>query len=632
MTDRVIIRIRLNTSLILLVFALVFFTTSWMVTLPRYHNQSSIVSTGIIPNKSWTKHINEIFKTDGIANSESINWTQIIPNAGNGCGQICEWDTPGIQSLFFQFIKKDFDCIPLWSNPEIDMGRTGLPTPLDQLSSDFLNDLTNNRTIPITPYQSLLDQSYLGGVASLPTWDAETINEWSMQCSIGVLEGNYGKSETSHLLRGLLQVPSMQTANVLVIGSENPWVEACVLAAGSTNITTLEYGRIDSRHPHVKTLTPFEMRGRYQDLSEHFDVIVTFSSVEHAGLGRYGDKLNPWGDRQAIARAWCATKPGGYLVIGVPYGHDAIEYNAHRIYGEKMYPHLVANWYQQWRADSGDQRVHVFRKSLDGKSDPGHIHPKKTFCLVGPLYGRSNNQILSISWARMLARRQKLTLMLTTSDGPDYLFRNWVNTFGNVPDVRWGGTDVTSSCEKSMSWQDAFHDMLRQKAVVPESEWPLITPLESIQAQARLWWENTGLKHGSNITVHGRSFEGTGMCQVTDHSAYPCAEEENLCDYRLHTILDRFRQYLHTGVDKRHIVLFTDGQNEEYAREYTVVEREGNLFVHMWIMVLSQIHIAHPGSTVDYVIWRWRLEYQDKQTKNKIMLPWKCYNNQSNNV
>ncbi|KAJ1487113.1 hypothetical protein T484DRAFT_1787720 [Baffinella frigidus] len=35
-----------------------------------------------------------------------------------------------------------------------------------------------------------------------------------------------------------------------------------------------------------------------------FDAVVSFSSVEHTGLGRYGDALNPWGDLQTIARAW----------------------------------------------------------------------------------------------------------------------------------------------------------------------------------------------------------------------------------------------------------------------------------------------------------------------------------------
>ena len=41
------------------------------------------------------------------------------------------------------------------------------------------------------------------------------------------------------------------------------------------------------------------------------DAVVTFSSVEHSGLGRYGDILNPWEDIIAIARAWCVTKNNG---------------------------------------------------------------------------------------------------------------------------------------------------------------------------------------------------------------------------------------------------------------------------------------------------------------------------------
>jgi hypothetical protein len=56
---------------------------------------------------------------------------------------------------------------------------------------------------------------------------------------------------------------------------------------------------------------------------------VTFSSVEHSGLGRYGDALNPWGDIIAIARAWCVTKQGGSLTIGVmyDYNNDCIRFN-----------------------------------------------------------------------------------------------------------------------------------------------------------------------------------------------------------------------------------------------------------------------------------------------------------------
>ena len=76
------------------------------------------------------------------------------------------------------------------------------------------------------------------------------------------------------------------------------------------------------------------------------DGVVTISSMEHSGLGRYGDALNPWGDLIGVARAWCVTKPGGFLLIDVP-GHpeqDAIEWNWHRVYGPVRFPLLTSNW------------------------------------------------------------------------------------------------------------------------------------------------------------------------------------------------------------------------------------------------------------------------------------------------
>jgi hypothetical protein len=74
--------------------------------------------------------------------------------------------------------------------------------------------------------------------------------------------------------------------------------------------------------------------------------------------------LNPWGDIITIAPAWCVTKDGGYLTIGVPYDFDNeyIRFNGDRGYGKIRYPYLTTNWkqfYIGWRV----QRVHVLTKS-----------------------------------------------------------------------------------------------------------------------------------------------------------------------------------------------------------------------------------------------------------------------------
>jgi hypothetical protein len=55
--------------------------------------------------------------------------------------------------------------------------------------------------------------------------------------------------------------------------------------------------------------------------------------VEHVGLGRYGDKLDPEGDLRAISELKRVISAGGNLLFVVPVGKKAeILFNAHRIY------------------------------------------------------------------------------------------------------------------------------------------------------------------------------------------------------------------------------------------------------------------------------------------------------------
>jgi len=151
---------------------------------------------------------------------------------------------------------------------------------------------------------------------------------------------------TNQLIEAV-KLANMRGKRCLVIGSETPWVEAVLLAAGADSVVTLEYGKIKSTHPKVTTMLPSEFaKGFLDGTLGNFDAVVTFSSVEHAGLGRYGDALLPWGDILAIARGWCVTKTGGDLVIAVPTGPDELMFNAHRRYGPARYPLLVSNWQQ----------------------------------------------------------------------------------------------------------------------------------------------------------------------------------------------------------------------------------------------------------------------------------------------
>lgn len=58
--------------------------------------------------------------------------------------------------------------------------------------------------------------------------------------------------------------------------------------------------------------------------------------VEHIGLGRYGDPIDPQGDIKAMKELERVLSIGGILIFVVPVGKPKIQFNAHRIYSYKQ--------------------------------------------------------------------------------------------------------------------------------------------------------------------------------------------------------------------------------------------------------------------------------------------------------
>ena len=132
----------------------------------------------------------------------------------------------------------------------------------------------------------------------------------------------------------------------LVVGSLAPWAEAMLMNHGVAELITAEYTKIDTDYPRLTIITPFELAAMYlRGDWEPVDFIFTFSSLEHDGLGRYGDPINPWGDLQMMARLHCLLKDDGWLFFGVPTGRDTILWNSHRIYGRHRLRLLFQDWW-----------------------------------------------------------------------------------------------------------------------------------------------------------------------------------------------------------------------------------------------------------------------------------------------
>ena len=71
------------------------------------------------------------------------------------------------------------------------------------------------------------------------------------------------------------------------------------------------------------------------------DSVSCLHVIEHFGLGRYGDKLDPDGHKKAIGNIISLLKPGGTLYISFPIAaKNKLHFNAHRVF----HPRDIFNW------------------------------------------------------------------------------------------------------------------------------------------------------------------------------------------------------------------------------------------------------------------------------------------------
>lgn len=107
----------------------------------------------------------------------------------------------------------------------------------------------------------------------------------------------------------------------IVLDSQSiPWAESALLSLGAIHITTIEYRKIISNHHKHNSLNHTQLNEKYllnEFDKEPVDFIFSFSSLEHQGLGRYGDVLDPFGDLVLLAKMHCLLKPNGILFLGI---------------------------------------------------------------------------------------------------------------------------------------------------------------------------------------------------------------------------------------------------------------------------------------------------------------------------
>jgi hypothetical protein len=62
------------------------------------------------------------------------------------------------------------------------------------------------------------------------------------------------------------------------------------------------------------------------------DSLSCLHAIEHFGLGRYGDPINPQGYQRGIANMGQLLQPGGTFYLSTPIGQERVEFNANWVF------------------------------------------------------------------------------------------------------------------------------------------------------------------------------------------------------------------------------------------------------------------------------------------------------------
>lgn len=115
-------------------------------------------------------------------------------------------------------------------------------------------------------------------------------------------------------------------------------------------------------HPNIEFLQADLMQSD-EKRERIADSISCLHAIEHFGLGRYGDAIDPEGHLAGFINICKMLEPGGVLYISFPIGRqDQVHFNAHRVF----HPLSIFDW------PSGESKMELER--FDFVDDFGDLH------------------------------------------------------------------------------------------------------------------------------------------------------------------------------------------------------------------------------------------------------------------
>jgi SAM-dependent methyltransferase len=207
---------------------------------------------------------------------------------------------------------------------------TSLP---DDFAGKDADDL-DRRTAILLNYA----ESHRGFAGRRNLWFNPPISLEYQEGNVRVSEVNERIVELPYVLRAL---SGLETgASILDVGATESTLSLSLASLGY-RVTAVDLRPYPFEHPNLRVVV-----GPVQDwkADNRFDAVVCLSTIEHIGRGAYGEaSADDNADREVLERIRELIKPGGLLVLTVPFGRasqDAFE----RTYDSAGLDALLEGW------------------------------------------------------------------------------------------------------------------------------------------------------------------------------------------------------------------------------------------------------------------------------------------------
>lgn len=118
----------------------------------------------------------------------------------------------------------------------------------------------------------------------------------------------------------------------------------------------------DTGHPNIRFVKQDLMQPS-DEMQGISDSVSCLHAIEHFGLGRYSDPIDPEGHKLGFRNIWRMVEPGGRLYMGFPIGRqNEVHFNAHRVF----HPRDMFTWADDLNPDMLER--------FDFVDDAGRLH------------------------------------------------------------------------------------------------------------------------------------------------------------------------------------------------------------------------------------------------------------------